>query len=59
MYRYEDDEKVGISYLLSCSYVRNFTAELGIIRIQLVQLPLNMPLMPSSFDMYFKPCKDM
>jgi len=59
MYRYGGEQKIAISDLLSCSYVRNFTAELGIIRIQLVQLPLNMPLMPSSFDMYFKPCKDM
>ena len=43
-------------HLLSCSYVRNFTAELGMMRTQLVQLPLNMPLMPSSFDIYLSPC---
>ena len=27
------------------------------MRTQLVQLPLNMPRMPSSFDMYLSPCK--
>lgn len=43
------------THLLSCSYVKNLTAELGMMRMQLVPLPLNMPFSPLALPMCTRP----
>ncbi len=46
-----------MTYLLSCSYVKNFMAELGTMRAQFVPLPFIMPRMPSVLAMCTRPCR--